>query len=98
MLRADSATISEIVEDFVNSPCARADQLRDFLRGQVVGHEHCFALASTKPLRQLQQLSGDPGGHVGEIDVGQVVGISCSRRATTRSWKPTSTTTPPARK
>ena len=50
-----------------------ADELGDLLLGEVVGHPHCTALLCAEPLGELQQLLGDPAGHIGENQVGEVV-------------------------
>ena len=68
-----AAAVGEIGERLVDGFARCADQLSDLFLRQVVRHTQRVALLGAEPLRQLQQLLGDPAGHVGEHQVGQVV-------------------------
>ena len=69
----ESSRDGEIGQRLVHRLAGCPDQLGDLFLSQVVRHPHRAALLGTEALRELQQLLGDPTGHVGEDEVGEVV-------------------------
>ena len=65
--------MGEIGQRLVDGLAGSADELGDFLLGQVVRHAQRPALLGAEPLSELQELFGDPAGHIGEDQVGEVV-------------------------
>jgi alkanesulfonate monooxygenase SsuD/methylene tetrahydromethanopterin reductase-like flavin-dependent oxidoreductase (luciferase family) len=74
-LQTDPPTLTEVAERLVHRLPRRPDQLRQLLLRQIVFHPEGAVLLHPVPLRQPQQLLGQPAGHVGEDEVReQVVG------------------------
>lgn len=67
------AARGEVGERLVDRFPGRADELSQFLLGEVVVHMQAVGLLLTEALGEVEQVLRDPAGHVGEDQVGRYV-------------------------
>jgi hypothetical protein len=79
-LQSDPAAGGKIGKSLIDGFTRGADKLRQLLLGQIMMHMHAIVPLVAEPLRQLQQLLGNPAGDIGEDQVGNhIVGPAKSR-------------------